>query len=403
MPLTPSDADRLIRDHFLSFRQELVPLSQARGRILREPIRADRDIPPFNRVTMDGYALRSHEIARGTRVFVVHGFQPAGAPPQRLTNEAFSCLEVATGAVIPEGADCVLPRELVTRTEDRIQLLDTALQVVGGNAIHPRASDAITGTPLIPAGLRLRARELAIAASVGACQLPVSMRPAIKIVSTGDELVPPSARIEAWQLRRSNDVAIGNALASAGFDDIECFVAQDSEESLLSVVAPLLRAGNIVILTGGVSQGRLDLVPDVLARLGVNRVFHGISQRPGKPMYFGVGSESVPVFALPGNPAAAFITLHRYVLPALVEASVATMPRKPVVALTERVVFRPEMTCFLPVRLESGPKGELLANPVPLNTSGDYTRLAEADGFVELAAERSEFPAGYTTPFWRWA
>jgi len=262
---------------------------------------------------------------------------------------------------------------------------------------------AITGTPLIPAGLRLRARELAIAASVGACQLAVSIRPSIKIVSTGDELVHPSAPIEAWQLRRSNDVAIGNALASAGYDDIECFVAQDTEQSLLAALAPLLRSGNLVILTGGVSQGRLDLVPEVLARLGVNRVFHGVSQRPGKPMYFGVGSGSVPVFALPGNPAAAFITLHRYVLPALIEASVATTPRKPVVALTERVVFRPEMTCFLPVRLESGTKGELLANPVPLNTSGDYTRLAEADGFVELPAERSEFPAGYTTPFWRWA
>ena len=403
MSLTPSDADRLINEYLLSFRQELVPLTHARGRILRESLRADRDIPPFNRVTMDGYALRTHELNRGVRQFKVLGFQPAGSAPLRLSHEACSSLEVATGAVIPEGADCVVPREMAVRSGNSIQLMDTVSQIAPGNAIHPRASDAVTGTPLIPAGTRLRARELAIAASVGACQLPVSVRPCIKIVSTGDELVQPSAQVEAWQIRRSNDIALSTALASAGFDDVECFVAQDSEQSLLEVISPLLKAGNFVILTGGVSAGRLDLVPEVLSRLGVNRVFHGIAQRPGKPMYFGVGMESVPVFALPGNPAAAFITLHRYVLPALVEASVATAPRKPVVALSERVVFRPEMTCFLPVRLQSGPKGELLAVPVPINTSGDYTRLAQSDGFVELPAERSEFPAGYTTPFWRWA
>lgn len=403
MPLSPSEADRLIGEFFLSFRTEQVSLSQARGRILREVIRADRDIPPFNRVTMDGYAMRSHEIQRGERKFKVLGFQAAGSPPMRLPSSASVCFEVATGAMLPEGADCIVPRELVEIGEQTIVLADAASRIGPGNAIHPRASDAVTGTPLVQVGARLRARELAIAASVGAVSLSVSVRPHIKIVSTGDELVPPSSSVEPWQIRRSNDVALGTALASAGYEDLEYFVADDSEASLRLVIAPLLKAGNLIIITGGVSQGRLDLVPAVLGGLGVNRVFHGIAQRPGKPMYFGVGQESVPVFALPGNPAAAFIMLHRYVLPALHEASGAASIRKPMVALSEKIVFKPELTCFLPVRLESGPIGELNAHPISLNTSGDYARLAQADGFVELPAERSEFVAGYATAFWRWA
>lgn len=402
MPLSPSEVDRLIAEFFIAFRQEEVPLNNARGRILRKPVRADRDIPPYNRVTMDGYAIRAHEIRRGERHFQVLAFQAAGAPPVRLSNAASVCLEVATGAVLPEGADCIVPAEYVVRKGDRIEVLEAASAITSGNAIHPRASDAILGTPLIKVGTRLRSRELAIAASVGASTLTVSVLPSIKIISTGDELVPPSASVQPWQIRRSNDIALGAALAASGFPDIDYLVARDNEESLVEVLTPLLHAGNVIILTGGISQGRLDLVPSVLEKLGVNRVFHGVSQRPGKPMYFGVGVESVPVFALPGNPAAAFITLHRYVIPALLDASVATSNRKPVVSLAEKVNFKPELTCFMPVRLESGPEGELQAFPVPLNTSGDFTRLSLSDGFVELPAERSEYSAGYTTQFWRW-
>jgi len=403
MPLTPTDADRLIREHFLPFRTEKVALAAARGRILREPIRADRDIPPFNRVTMDGYAVRAHELQRGERNFKVLGFHPAGAPAPVLSNNASVCLEVATGSVLPIGANCVIPREHVVRTGNSIQVMDTDFAWQPNHAVHARASDAVTGTPLVMPGTRLRARELSIAASVGACELVVSARPTVMIVSTGNELVPPSSPVEPWQVRRSNDVALATAFASAGFEDIRCFVADDSEASLRLVISPLLKAGNLVVVTGGVSKGRLDLVPDVLASLGVSKVLHGVTQRPGRPMFFGVGAGSVPVFALPGNPASAFITLHRYVLPALLEASHAAPQRRPMVALAEPVVFKPEVTCFMPVRLESGTSGGLLAHPVPLNTSGDFTRLAQSDGFIELPAERSDFPVGHTCFFWRWA
>lgn len=403
MPLAPSEADRLIRESLLVFRQETVSLEKACGRILREPVRADRDIPPCNRVTMDGYALRSHDVGMGVQKFIVQEFQPAGAQPVVLSNVLGTCVEVATGAMLPTGADCVVPKEQVTRKDSQIQLLPSAAGIASGSFVHARASDAYAGTPLLEQGTRLRSRELAIAASVGACQLQVSVKPSIYIISTGDELEEPSASVQPWQFRRSNDVAIANALISAGFDTVTTLRAKDSEESLEKVLQPLMHAGNVIILTGGVSQGNLDLVPAVLERLGVNKVFHGIAQRPGRPMYFGVGPQSVPVFALPGNPASTFITLHRYVLPALLEASVAKPLRRPVVSLTEKVVFKPALACFMPVRLESGLHGELLAKPIPLNTSGDYMRLAKSDGFVELPAERDEHPAGYATSFWRWA
>ncbi len=170
----------------------------------------------------------------------------------------------------------------------------------------------------------------------------------------------------------------------------------------MAALAPALERGDWVVTTGAVSKGKFDLLPGVLEELGVKRVFHGIAQRPGKPLWFGVGAQNSPVFALPGNPVSAFICLHRYVLPALLIASEARTPEPAKAELAGTVTFEPELTCFLPVRLDAESAGRR-AMPILLSSSGDFTHLAGTDGFVVLPAETDAFPAGTTVDFWRWA
>jgi molybdopterin molybdotransferase len=184
---------------------------------------------------------------------------------------------------------------------------------------------------------------------------------------------------------------------------------QTSDEHLLDELTRLrkrleeiLDEASVLILSGGVSMGQADYVPQVLDELGVEVVFHKISQRPGKPMWFGIGPARQAVFALPGNPVSSLVCCRQYVLPALLQASGRELPRAETAVLAEDVTFNPELTCFLPIRLESADDGRTLATPVPTNTSGDFASLSGTDGYVELALELSEFPAGTAVPLHRW-
>jgi molybdopterin molybdotransferase len=159
---------------------------------------------------------------------------------------------------------------------------------------------------------------------------------------------------------------------------------------------------DVVLITGGVSKGKFDFLPDELAAQGVQKIFHGVAQRPGKPFWFGVNPDGKPVFALPGNPVSAYTCLHRYVLPALAQASGQTLAAPVTAALAAPVTFRPKLAYFLPVRLAGGPGAARLAVPEPGNTSGDFAGLVGTDGFVELPADPGEFPAGFVASFRAW-
>jgi molybdopterin molybdotransferase len=159
---------------------------------------------------------------------------------------------------------------------------------------------------------------------------------------------------------------------------------------------------DVVLITGGVSKGKFDFLPAELDAQGVRKIFHGVAQRPGKPLWFGLNPEGKPVFALPGNPVSAYTCLYRYVLPALQHASGQTPPAPRRAALAKAVTFKPKLGYFLPVRVASGGRGELLATPDPSNTSGDFSGLVGTDGFVELPADKTEFPAGTVAPFYPW-
>ena len=398
--ITPAEAETLVLASVASLPSEDVPLAEAHGRVLRADIRADRDLPPFDRVMLDGYALRAAAWAAGGRAFRVAGLQAAGMIPQKLADDD-ACIEVATGAVLPEGADCVVGYEDTTRHGATMKI-SAGAALAPGHAVHRRRGDYPEGAVIVRAGARLTGREIAVAAACGCATLSVSARPKIAVVATGDELVDVGADVGPHQARRSNDYALRAALQAAGWTRVERFHLHDMRNEIEHALWHILAEFEVVLLTGGVSKGRFDFLPGVLDDLGVQKKFHGVAQRPGKPFWFGLSSRAQPVFALPGNPVSSYTCLHRYVLPALAHAAGATPAPPRQAALAAAVAFRQPLVYFLPVKLRGGPAAELLAEPAAVNTSGDFAGLVGTDGFVELPAEREAFPAGTLARFWNW-
>jgi molybdopterin molybdotransferase len=191
-------------------------------------------------------------------------------------------------------------------------------------------------------------------------------------------------------------------LEAHGYTDCGHDHLVDERDVLEEWIAVHLDAADVVILSGGVSMGKADYVPDVLAQLGVEVIFHKISQRPGKPMWFGKGPDGQLVFALPGNPVSALVCCRQYVIPALARASLAAARAPEFASLAGDVTFQPDLTCFQPVRLLSSAAGQVLAMPVKTNTSGDFTALSATDGYVELPREQSDFPTGTPVLLHRW-
>jgi molybdopterin molybdotransferase len=224
----------------------------------------------------------------------------------------------------------------------------------------------------------------------------------IRIISTGDELIPAGESIEPHQVRMSNGPAMQALLEKHGYMDCKHDHLVDERDVLKEWIAVHLDAADVIILSGGVSMGKADYVPEVLAELGVEVIFHRISQRPGKPMWFGKGPDGQSVFALPGNPVSALVCCRQYVIPALAKASLAAAQAPEFASLASDVTFNPDLTCFQPVRLISNAAGQVLAMPVNTNTSGDFTALSATDGYVELSREQSEFPAGTPVFLHRW-
>jgi molybdopterin molybdotransferase len=397
--LTTVEATHAIKQALAPFDAETVPVEKAIGRVLRQPVYAERDQPPFDRVMMDGIAIRFADLDGGRRSFPIQSRQHAGDTAHTL--EAGQCIEIMTGASLPEGADCIVPVE-------RITVGDGAAEVESGykadlrQHIHARGSDHAEGTQLLRPGTRIAPADIAIIASAGLQAVEVSRLPTIRVISTGNELVAPGKPIEPHQIRESNGPAVIAMLQEHGYADCERDHLVDDVEILEERIAKHLDEADVLVLSGGVSMGKADFVPQVLQALGVEVVFHKISQRPGKPMWFGIGPKKQAVFALPGNPVSTLVCCRHYVLPALAGASGASPGNPEFAALAQDVAFRPRLTCFLPVRLVSNAAGTLLALPVHTNTSGDFAALSGTDGYVELALEDTFFETGTTVPLHRW-
>ncbi|HEX3730965.1 MAG TPA: molybdopterin molybdotransferase MoeA [Opitutaceae bacterium] len=397
--LTPAEAEKLILAAMPLWHREDCPIAAAHGRVLRLDLRADRDLPPFDRVTLDGYALRSASVAAGTIRFRVEAVQAAGMRPFVLGPEADACIEIMTGAALPAGADCVVPYEEVRRDGAAVTLTQA---VAADRAVHRRGSDHRAGEVVVPAGTRLTGREIAVAAACGYGTLTVSRRPKVAVVASGDELVEVSGSVAPHQIRRSNDYALRAALEQAGFPGAERFHLRDMQPEIEHLLWHVLAEYDVVLLTGGISKGKFDFLPAELDRQGVRKVFQGVAQRPGKPFWFGVSGRQKPVFALPGNPVSAYTCLHRYVLPALDQAGGLAPRRRERAILASAVPAVPGLARLLPVRLAEGAGAERRMEPCPGNTSGDFAGLVGTDGFVELPAGPAEFPAGFAADYWPW-
>jgi len=397
--LTPAQAETLIEQHLTCLPIESLPLTQTAGAILRENIYAERDHPPFDRVAMDGIALSTAAAAHNAGRLRIAGVQAAGDPPQTLADPD-TCIEIMTGAMLPRGCDAVVPVEQVQRNGAIAEIGRKPVQP--WQNVHRRGSDCPQGALLLATGTRLSAPEVAIAAGAGMARLRVSAQPMIVVISTGNELIEPGEVIEPHQVRRSNAYGITAALRQHGFARVADDHVRDDESQITERLSFHLRTHDVLILSGGVSMGRLDLVPKVLEKLGVNLVFHHVAQRPGKPMWFGVSQSGPAVFALPGNPVSTLVCLSRYVLPALR----AAMGQAPVeaqrIALTAPVDVKAPLAFYMPVKLKSDDWGRTSAEPKPTNGSGDFTALAGTDGFVELPPGPNTFPKGFVARFFSW-
>jgi molybdopterin molybdotransferase len=398
--LTVSEASRAITDAMPDFGTDEVGLDAACGRILRQAVSAERDQPPFDRVTMDGIAISYDAFAGGRRDFTVQGTQHAGDPVQVL-GEPGNCIEIMTGAMRPEGTDCIVPVERLTVANGRATL-DDEYTAERRQFIHPRGSDHVEGHLVIHPGQAIAPMDVAIIASCGLEAVEVGRMPRVAVVSTGNELVPPGIPIEPHQIRLSNGPALTAMLSARGFTDTRQAHLLDEPATLETRLGELLESSDVLVLSGGVSMGKADFVPQVLTSLGVDVVFHKISQRPGKPMWFGIGRGGQAVFALPGNPVSTLVCCRQYVLPALLSASGRATPGPEYAVLAEVVRFRPDLTCFMPVRLAVSKEGRVAATPVQTNTSGDFASLSGTDGYVELPKEESLFVAGYVARLHRW-
>jgi molybdopterin molybdotransferase len=395
--LTPAQAETLIEQHLSCLPIESLPLTQAAGAVLRENIYAERDQPPFDRVAMDGIALMSGGTQTGR--LRICGTQAAGDPPARLTDPE-GCIEIMTGAMLPQGCDAVVPVEQIRRAGEFAEIGRKTISP--WQNVHRRGSDCPQGALLLPAGTRLSAPEVAIAASAGMARLRVSAQPMIVVISTGNELVEPGEIIEPHQVRRSNAYGITASLRQHGFNRVSDDHVRDDEAELTERLGFHLRTHDVLILSGGVSMGKLDLVPQVLEKLGVSMVFHHVAQRPGKPMWFGVSHTGPAVFALPGNPVSTLMCLARYVLPAL-RAAMGQAPRDPTrISIDSPVEVKVPLAFFMPVTLKTDEWGRTSAQPRPTNGSGDFTSLAGTDGFVELPPGPGTFPKGFVARFFRW-
>jgi molybdopterin molybdotransferase len=399
--LTPAEAEQRIGQHLQCLPIESLPLAQCAGAVLRENIYAERDQPPFDRVAMDGIALDSRSVAAGKRTLRVQATQAAGDPPLTLSG-AGACIEVFTGAVLPAGCDSVLPLEELTLARGEAVLADAA-RVEPWQYVHRRGSDTRQGTLLLTSGCRLHAPEIAVAASAGMARIRVSSQPMLAVISTGNELVEPGEPVLAHQVRRSNVYAIVSALREHGFQRVADDHLRDDAGELRERLRFHLETHDVLVLTGGVSMGKLDLVPPVLEELGVPAIVHTVAQRPGKPLWFGVGPSGAAVFGLPGNPVSSLVCLGRYVLPALYASLGRACPPPERLALAAPVTIDSPLTNYLPVRIEQDDWGRPWAVPAPTNGSGDLTALAGTDGFVELPPGPNTYKKGFVTRLYRWS
>jgi molybdopterin molybdotransferase len=395
-----SEATAMIHAHVRVWPAETISIDNALDRVLAAEVRAERDVPAFHRVTMDGIAIAHCGLGQGRRNFSIAGTQPAGAPPMAIAGTD-ECIRVMTGAVLPVGTDTIVPVERVRLADDEA-VVDTDAEIQLGQFVHRQGTDRKQGSVVLNEGTRIGPPEIAVLASAGKSSLSVSRVPRIAVISTGDELVGVDEPVAPHQIRSSNGRAIEAALRRHHCAEVTRRRLRDEPENLLTELTALHASHDALILSGGVSMGDFDFVPGALKHLGAELVFHRIEQKPGRPMWFGISGDAKPIFALPGNPVSTLVCMTRYVIPALRKA-LGAAPRPEYARLAAAATHGPpKWTWFVPVTLQSLDNGTLQAHSHAINTSGDFSSLAGTDGIAELGPGEEQRAAGAVVRVFRW-
>jgi molybdopterin molybdotransferase len=407
--LTFEDARQVVEDHASSVSpgdNEIVALLHSAGRILAEPISADRDIPPFPRSTRDGYAVRATDLAQLPAKLAVMGeikAGPAQIPSQLNRGETYS---IMTGAPVPPSADAVVMIEYTSLQNDRVEITKG---ITPGENIVAQGAEAKRGSLLLDRGTRLNEAAVALAASVGKSRLQVFLRPRIAVLTTGDEIVDIDAEIAPTQIRNSNSYSLAVQIQQAGGEPVILPIAPDEPRKLRQLIEQGLQS-DLLLMTGGVSMGRYDLVEQVLAELQAEFFFTGAKIQPGRPVVFGrvpcgagapareMPAASVPhkyFFGLPGNPVSTMVTFEFFARPML--EALAGMSPRPLTFLHARlkseISMKPGLKRFLPAIL-SGQYEDSQVELVPWQGSGDIAARSRSNCLLVIPADREHILAG---------
>ncbi|HEV3220373.1 MAG TPA: gephyrin-like molybdotransferase Glp [Candidatus Acidoferrales bacterium] len=373
--------------------RETVDLAAAQGRVLAEQIVADRDSPPFDRATRDGYAARAADLRAAGAKLALTGEIRAGQEYAGAVG-AGQCVQIMTGAAVPPGADAVVMIEYTRAEKDGAQtqiIFERAANA--GQNIVPHGSEARKGATLLEPGARLSCAELSLAAHTGHPKLAVWARPRIGILSTGDEIVGPAETPGPLQIRNGNSVSLAAQVTSAGGEPVLLGNARDEVDDLLSHISDGLRCDALVI-SGGVSAGKYDLVEGVLSDLGAQFYFDGVAIRPGRPAVF-CQCAGKPVFGLPGNPISTMVTFDLFVQPAVDILGGAEPRPLPILRakLDAPLDEKPDLAHFLPARI-AWTDGEPVVHALPWHGSGDVAALTHSNCFIVVHREKLKWQAG---------
>jgi len=396
--ITVEEAEKIIKAEIRDYGVEIMPFELTLGRVLAENIKADRDLPPFNRVTMDGIAVNYAAIENGQSSFHIKAVQAAGDFPIEVT-DTDHCVEIMTGAALPSSLDTIIRYEDLEIRGDLASLVISNNTIKKGQNIHLKGCDKKKDDIVATSGQLITPAIISLVASVGESELRVKKLPRVVIISSGDELVEVEKTPLIYQIRKSNNHTIKAILRQHNIDAAMVHIPDDAAITQ-KTITHCLQNYDVLLLSGGVSMGKFDYIPKALEELKVQRLFHKVKQRPGKPFWFGKHDNGGVIFAFPGNPVATFMCMHRYFLPWL--QSTLELKTKPVAyaVLDSDVIFQPELKYFLQVDLNLNPDGRLMATPIEGNGSGDFSNLANTDAFMELPLEKSKFKKGEAYPIW---
>jgi molybdopterin molybdotransferase len=398
--ISVENALQLVLKATQDFGVEKIPFIKSVGRILKEEIVADRDFPPFNRVAMDGIAIDYYEFSSRLRSnrqlsFKIEGIQAAGSEQITLKNNQ-NCIEVMTGAVLPNNANTVIRYEDVT-IENGVATINID-EINEEQNVHHKGKDGKVGDVLIAENMKISAAEIGVLATVGKSFVKVAKLPKVMIVSTGDELVGVDEIPLDHQIRRSNVFTLVSLLERLHVPSETAHITDD-KPILKSKIKNYLQEYDVLLFSGAVSKGKFDFLPEVFDEIGVEKRFHKVAQRPGKPFWFGQ-TENCKLFAFPGNPISTFVNCLAYFYPWYYKSVNLKVEQKTAI-LAKNVSFKPDLVYFLQVKL-STKNGNLIATPIQGNGSGDLASLVHADAFIQLPNDKSEFKSGEVYPLIRY-